>query len=90
MELVFHHHFIDKLAFLNGFVSGVALYPQLYSVVTGGSTTELSLATFVIIFVNSIVWLLYSIHRNLLSLGIASLLNSIASGILASLIIFGK
>lgn len=87
MGLLIHNHFIDKLAFLNGVISGIALYPQVYSIMTGSGSTGLSLTTFIIIFINSIVWLLYSIHRNLLSLGLASLLNCIASGIVVVLII---
>lgn len=77
-----HHHFIDRLAFLNGFISGVALYPQVITVLLSGSAEGVSLTTFSIIFLNSVVWMFYSIHRGLLSLGIASLLNALASIIL--------
>lgn len=77
-----HHHFIDRLAFLNGFISGIALYPQVVTVLLTGSAEGVSFTTFSIIFLNSIVWMFYAIHRGLLSLGIASLLNAIASFIL--------
>lgn len=87
MALVLHHHLIDKLAVFNGIISGVALYPQVYSVIVSGSTVGISLSTFLIIFLNSIVWLLYAIHRSLFSLAVASLLNTIASGILIVLIV---
>ncbi|MHB1316336.1 MAG: PQ-loop domain-containing transporter [Minisyncoccota bacterium] len=83
-----HNHFIDKLAFFNGLISGVALYPQVYSILISGSTVGVSLSTFVIIFVNSVVWFLYAIHLKLLSLGVASLLNFVASGILIFYILF--
>lgn len=83
MEKIFiHHHVIDKLAFLNGVISGVALYPQMISVLMGGSVEGISLATFIIVGLNSVVWILYAIHRSLLSLFIASLLNFISSTIL--------
>jgi len=83
-----HTHFIDKLAFLNGFVSGVALYPQAWAVLMKGTAAGVSLATFLIILLNSIVWLVYSMHRGLLSLAVASILNIIASGILSFSILF--
>jgi len=89
MAVILHSHLIDKLAFFNSFLSGVALYPQAWAVIKSGSAAGMSLATFLIIMFNSVVWLLYSMHRGLLSLGIASILNIIASGILSiSVLIF--
>ncbi|MDQ5962268.1 MAG: hypothetical protein QG653_75 [Patescibacteria group bacterium] len=82
MALIAHHHFIDKLAFLNGFISGVALYPQVWKLFTFGSTEGVSFVSFLIIFINSIVWLIYAVHRELISLAVASILNIVASGIL--------
>lgn len=82
MSLIPHQHFIDKLAFLNGFISGIALYPQVWTVITTKATEGLSLVSFILIFMNSFVWLIYSIHRTLISLAIASILNITASGIL--------
>lgn len=87
MEFNTHHHVIDKLAFINGLVSGLALYPQVYSVLSTGSTVGISLTTFVVIMVNSVVWLLYAIHRTLISLAIASLLNLFASGFIVLLVV---
>ena len=87
MTLTIHHHFIDKLAFLSGLVSGVALYPQIYVVLVSKSVTGVSLSTFVIILLNSLIWVLYAMHRNLISLVVASLLNAIASGVLIVLIL---
>lgn len=86
MEL--HHHLIDRLALANGFVSGIALYPQVWAVIVGGSTVGVSLPTFLLILLNSVVWLLYALHRGLISLGIASVLNIIASGVLVATIVF--
>lgn len=83
-----HHHLIDRLALANGFVSGVALYPQVWTVFSSGSTTGVSLPTFLLILLNSIVWLLYALHRGLISLGIASVLNILASIILVYAILF--
>ena len=82
-----HHHLIDKLAFVNGLVSGIALYPQVWSVLTYKSVGGISLPTFLLIFLNSVVWLAYAVHRNLISLALASLFNIIASGILIGAVI---
>lgn len=88
MGIVLHHHFIDKLAFFNGLISGIALYPQVWVVLTTGSTTGISVISFTLIFLNSGVWLIYSIHRLLISLAVASVLNMLASGILIFTILF--
>lgn len=80
-RVVIHHHFIDKLAIGAGVLSGVALYPQVIYITTQESIVGVSLTTYAIIFLNSFVWLAYSIHRGLFSLGFASILNIIASGI---------
>lgn len=82
MPLIVHHHFIDKLAFANGIISGIALYPQVWKLFVSGSTAGISLVSFSIIFLNSLVWLMYAVHRELVSLAIASILNTVASGIL--------
>lgn len=81
-DSLIHNHFIDKLAFINGFVSGVALYPQVWTVLTHGAPTGVSITSFLIILINSVVWVAYSVHRGLFSLGVASLLNTVASAIL--------
>ncbi len=88
MDFVIHNHVIDRLAFFNGIISGFALYPQVYSVAMSGSIEGVSIITFLMIFINSVVWFVYSIHRGLISLGIASTLNCVASGILVLLIMF--
>lgn len=90
MKLIVHHHLIDRLAFFNGLISGIALYPQVYSIFLTGSTAGVSLTTFIIVFINSIVWLFYAVHRQLFSLGLASMLNLIASGLLIFLILFSN
>jgi len=90
MEPAIHRHFIDKLAFFNGLISGLALYPQVWSVLKHGSVAGISLTTFVIIMVNSVVWLIYAMHRGLLSLGIASILNALASAALVLAILFNS
>lgn len=82
MDSVLHHHFIDRLAFFNGVVSGIALYPQVWVVLRDGSVEGVSLLTFMIILLNSLVWVIYAVHRGLISLGLASILNTIASAIL--------
>ena len=74
-----HHHWIDKLAVLTGVLSGFALYPQVYIVIMSASAENVSITTYAVILGNSIVWLVYSIHRGLLSLAIPSILNILAS-----------
>ena len=88
MDTFLHNHLIDRLALANGFISGVALYPQVWTVLSSGSTVGVSLPTFLLILFNSVVWLLYAVHRGLISLGIASVLNILASIILVCAILF--
>lgn len=78
----FHNHLIDKLAVISGFVSGVALYPQIYEIIVNSVQNTLSSLTLSLIFLNNIVWLIYGIHRELFSLVIASFLTISAAGIL--------
>lgn len=82
MDQIIHRHLIDRLAFVNGLISGIALYPQVWTVLSTGSTSGVSVLTYFLIFTNSLVWVIYAIHRGLLSLGVASILNVVASGIL--------
>lgn len=79
MQSVEHHHFIDRIAFLAGIVSGVALVPQVWVTLSTGTVEGVSLTTFAIIAINSAVWLMYAMHRGLVALGIASLLNALAA-----------
>jgi len=81
MPIVIHNHWIDKLAVLTGVVSGFALYPQIFIIITSGSPESVSLTTYAIILLNSIVWFTYSIHRGLISLAIPSILNIFASAV---------
>ena len=87
MEPLLHHHLIDRLAFFNGLVSGIALYPQVWSALSHGNVEGVSALTYSLILINSLVWVIYAVHRGLLSLGIASLLNALASTILLAVII---
>lgn len=81
-----HRHTIDKLAEINGVVSGIALYPQVFKALTSTAVIQqLSLVTLLLILVNSFVWIVYGIHRGLTALIIASVLNFIASLVLVVL-----
>ncbi len=80
MPIVIHNHWIDKLAVLVGVISGFALYPQVFIIISTSNLEGVSIATYAIIFCNSIVWLVYSIHRALFSLAIPSILNILAAG----------
>jgi uncharacterized protein with PQ loop repeat len=82
MDSLKHHHLIDRIAVITGVFSGLALYPQVYSVITTKSTAGLSFISFSIIFVNSAVWTFYGMHRKIFALIISSVLNMIAAAIL--------
>lgn len=83
-----HHHPIDYIGDLNGLISGITLYPQLYHAYTSHSLAGLSLTTFILILLNSIIWIAYAIHRNLTALLVSSCLNALSSlGITLILII---
>lgn len=79
MPITIHNHVIDKIAIIVGFTSGISLYPQVWKIVTNQSD-GISVVTFGIIFMNSVVWLMYAFHRRLFSLMLASTLNLLASG----------
>ncbi len=80
-----HTHFIDKLAFVNGLVSGIALYPQIFNIVYNGASSDFSTLSLLLIFGNGMVWMLYAFHRRLISLFVASFLNSVAALMLLTL-----
>jgi uncharacterized protein with PQ loop repeat len=82
MAVTIHRHFIDRLALLNGLISGIALYPQVWEVLQNHSAGGISLPTFSVILINSVVWLLYAAHRGLVSLAVASVFNIVASAML--------
>lgn len=79
LDLRRHHHPIDYLGDLNGLISGITLYPQLYHAYASNSLAGLSLITFILILFNSIIWIAYAIHRNSTALLISSCLNAFAS-----------
>lgn len=83
-----HSHPIDKIAELNGLLSGIALYPQVIQAALTKNVDGLSLYTFLFIFINSIIWIFYAQHRSLPQVLISSLLNCAASGILLGLVLF--
>ena len=83
-----HSHPIDRLADVNSIVSGIALYPQLFKIIFDDSIIGLSYVTFLIIAINSLVWIAYGYHRRSMPLLISSLLNLISStGILLYILI---
>jgi uncharacterized protein with PQ loop repeat len=75
----FHQHTIDHIGNLNGLVSGITLYPQLFHALNARSLEGLSFTTFVLIFLNSAIWIAYAIHRKLPALLISSVLNAFSS-----------
>jgi len=82
-----HHHFIDYLANINSGISAVALFPQLYTTIIDQSTDGLSGISFFLIAFNSIIWVIYGIHRHTPALIISSTLNIIASVTILAFII---
>lgn len=81
-QRVIHTHFIDRLALGNSLVSGIALFPQAIKVFLVGSTNGVALLTAVLIWINSLVWLAYAIHRGLISVALSASLNVVASTLL--------
>lgn len=75
-----HHHPIDFLAAGNALFNGMALYPQLYKVVTTKQVQNLATTTFLMMFVANIVWIMYGIHRKDVAIILSSILILIASG----------
>ncbi|SRR3989338_9615631 len=84
-----HHHPLDRIAEINSIISGVALFPQLFKIISTGSIVGFSILTFSIIAANSLVWLAYALHRRLKPLLISAILNFVAaSGIVFCIIFF--
>lgn len=77
-----HHHLIDKLSVLNGVVTGLALYPQIYLILTSHVANTLSPLTLWLLVINNIVWVLYGVHRSLASITVAGLLSGFAAATL--------
>ncbi|MBU1034528.1 hypothetical protein KKF59_00155 [Patescibacteria group bacterium] len=74
-----HHHPIDRIANINSLVTGIALYPQLFKIIYSHSIGDLSMATFLIIFLTNIIWHFYGWHRRTLPVIFSSALNLLAS-----------
>lgn len=82
-----HRHFVDYLAQINSGISAVALFPQLYTTVIEKSSQGLSGTTFFLIACNSIIWMLYGLHRQIPPLIISSSLNFMASSVILGYIL---
>lgn len=74
-----HHHVIDYVAQANSVVSAIALFPQLYTTVIQGNSEGVSAITFFLISLNSVVWVLYGVHRETPPLVVSSSLNFVAA-----------
>lgn len=79
---ILHTHFIDRLALINSLVSGVALFPQGIKVLSTGNSAGVSSVTAILIWINSLVWLAYGLHRGLISVVLSAVLNTIAATLL--------
>ena len=82
-----HNHFIDHLTELIAFLSGIALYPQVYKAFTTKQTGDLSFFTFSLLILTNSVWITYGFHRRSTPILISSGLNLIASLLLVGFII---
>ncbi len=80
MPVTIHNHLIDKLAVFTGTISAIALLPQVWLILGATSFEYFSPITLVVIFLNSIVWLAYAIHRQLISLALPSIINILSTG----------
>jgi uncharacterized protein with PQ loop repeat len=83
-----HHHLVDRIAYANGLLSGVALYPQVIKAFLTHEVQGLSFLTFLLILVSSLTWMIYALHRRTLALLISSTMNSVAAGALIALLIY--
>ena len=81
-----HKHPLDKIAEINGLLSGVALYPQVIKALISKSVSGLSVYTFLFIFMSSIIWIFYARHRSVPQVLVSSFLNCIAAGLLIGFI----
>ena len=85
MKSSHRRHDIDTLANWNAIFSGIALYPQAYKVFVTNSVEDLAYSTFLIILLNSLVWLGYGLHRKLPPLIVSSALNALAAGYIVAM-----
>lgn len=83
-----HQHLVDRIAYANGLLSGIALFPQAIKAFWTLNVQGLSLLTFVIILVSSLTWMVYAIHRRTLALLISSTMNSAAAGAILALMFY--
>lgn len=74
-----HRHFIDYLAAGNSILSAIALFPQLFSLLFNQASHDVSVPTFLLIALNSLIWLIYGLHRKTMPLVVSSTLNAAAS-----------
>lgn len=74
-----HHHLIDKLSVLNGVVTGLALYPQIYLILVSHVENTLSPMTLWLLVVNNIVWIIYGVHRSIVPVIVTGFLSGFAA-----------
>ncbi len=75
-----HNHLIDTLALANALLSGITLYPQLFILIRSEVDIQsVSVLSFALIVLNSLIWLWYGVHRKTYPLIISSSLNAIAA-----------
>lgn len=82
-----HHHVIDYLANINSGISAIALFPQLYTTIIDQTTIGLSGVSFFLIALNSLIWVIYGIHRHTPPLIVSSSFNFLASVTILAFII---
>ena len=83
-----HNHLIDKIALANALLSGVTLYPQLFTLLQSEADIQsISILSFGLILSNSLIWLWYGVHRKTYPLIISSSLNAIASASIVMVLI---
>lgn len=95
-----HHRFREKakghldnpvleiVADINGVLGGFALYPQVIHVFKTHDIQGLSMLTFLIIAINSSIWLFYAMRKRITPLRISSALNVTASVTILLFVVF--
>ncbi|MCK9361624.1 PQ-loop domain-containing transporter [Patescibacteria group bacterium] len=77
-----HDHPIDRLTEAAALLSGVALYPQVFKIVTTRHVADLAPTTFFIMVITNTIWIAYGIHRKSIPLLISSTMNLVAASLI--------
>ena len=79
--------FMDVVALLNGILGSFTALPQIYQIMVTGSATGVSLLTWILLIVSSIIWLIYAIPHRIQPIIIASAISIVLnSGVIVAVL----